>query len=467
MKNKNKYWYFPLVFLIILSIIVVVIYLALNYRSTQKIYIAGTCERFQLPNNDTCALPKLFGIHARGFDIDINAIEKANLSSGKDALTISQHTLKIQMNPSRASDQGSLLAEFTGQMGDNSILTIPKNTLITGKTVDPSQNPAFTFIIPRNNDAQLHVATEALKFTELNRLIVTQPDVPARFGQYETLQLNLVAQKSKLIQVTLNSQRDSLEKIIDIKLAKGLTFTTARPLLAISCPANNIMELINVLNPTLKIDGFDAERQPKDMPLHVLLNSDSVRLLVTDIEINKQERKWYFRIILEGMTHSILVENHELVETEFDKIVYGPPSKKGIWGLVLLAITTILVAIFKRLLDNLLEYFFPEPKKEEAKPKEGKPEEAKPDDEKPTPIFNTKVIENSSFSEAVHTIVEVVDGIAIFEGFSEEELAIVLDSKVIMAESAEGALLDLKFLSEQLPSYTIKVITNKYFIKKI
>ncbi|WP_315823880.1 hypothetical protein [Paraflavitalea speifideaquila] len=383
------------------------------------------------------------------------------MSAGKSSLALSNKELEISVNKVRHTDQTSLIAEVAGKTGEGNFLILPEGTLLSGCLMDQSNMPALEINTKKNLYAEIKVVSEQVNFKELNRLIIQDKQVIEKFSKEETFRLQVKPSGNRLVNAQFIAQPDTLPKKSVLYFNPKLpsqNITPKHTLVDFDIPTDSVFTINSCINPIIKIEGLDAPNQPKDMPIMVKIKSGGCKFAITGFDFNNEAKFWQLKLVGSGKASSILVENQELIPTQFDKIISGSLARTGLWFLVLSAVAAIIVTFFKRAIENLAEYFLPSP------PKPGEGEEPKPDS--PAAGINFKVLDNTPFQAVVETVVDVNSGICVFKNFTPAELAIPLQGKEVQATSVEEAIAQLAYLSTVLPAYTVEVTNNVYTIIK-
>jgi hypothetical protein len=460
-QKRKRYLVLSVGTLLILGILIYLLFLCFNHRVAQNIYFSGTCQGFRIPQKDSFQFPPFSRLNAHGFDVQLSTLEKAIVSTGKSTVALSNKELEISANKATQTGQTSLLAELSGRAGEKARLLLPEGTLLSGSLMDQTNLPALEMNTGKGLYTAIQVESEQINFKELNKLIIQDKTVMEKFGKEASFRLQLKPPVNRLVNAQFTAQADTLPRKSVLYFNPAIPSQNITPkhvLVNVDVPTDSVINIYSCINPLIKIQGMDAPNQPKDMPVMVSIRSSGCQFAVTGFTPNNEERSWQLKLVGSGKVSSILVENQELIPTEFDKLVSGSWAKTGLWIIILGVASFILAALFKKIIENLIEYFFPSP------PKPGEGEEP-PQDTNPAGIV-FKVLDNTSFGSVVDTIVEANNGICLLKNFSKEELAIPLKGAEVQAKSVEEGIAQLKYLSTALPDYTVQVTNNIYTVIK-
>lgn len=350
--KKPSYLILLILYVIVLCVIVLLLHTILDRRSNESVYFEGYVHSISLPEADTISIPLLSSLHLRGFDAEISQINSGILETGREKIKIPGPSISITVNDKRNTDPVSILASPGGKLGDGSVLTIPAGSRIGGDL--PNGDAGIIMIgTPRGKAASLRLQTEELRLPELNRLI-PKLEFSESLRNNESFSLDIIPSGGRLIKAEFTSLEDSNAKTARLYLRdKEKAFIPGRETIMFS--QQGLLTLTGSIDPILKVDALDAPGQPKGLPLEIKMQTTEAIVSFTALDLNEQKTSWMLKLKIKAEASSLLVENHELVQTRFEKIMNGKMSEKSIWGIGVLALTFVIVSFFKKAIERIVD----------------------------------------------------------------------------------------------------------------
>jgi hypothetical protein len=367
----RKLWVLPLSIVLGVGLLTVAIGLILDRRTPKKLDFVGACSGVVLPQETTWTLPAFGSLHLRGFGGKVQNIRGAQVRQVGEAgqwenSQIDQ--LELGPNPNRNTEQPSLVVEFKGRFGSDSSFTAPAGTLLQGAEVNPLFGPAINLAWTETENGSFSVQADQLLFPEVNRMLISNAELPAWAPATETISLVPTSKGFQMMTARFASMQGAPDEQVEADVRFQKDSGTAYLYSSQMQPSDGQfsakeLQLRGCINPTIKLNQQNAQDQPRDIPYDFLIQGKDIdlrTLSVTSPPPDSMVRplRWNLGLRFTGTVNSIKVGTAELVPTELEGLLSGSFARKGVlfavFALGLFGLTIVIKTSIERILDVLM-----------------------------------------------------------------------------------------------------------------
>lgn len=369
--NANrKRWVLPVSAVLGTALVSLGLGVVLDRRTPEQMDFVGTCSAIVLPQETTWSLPEFESLHLRGFGFSVENVDGAMVERVGDAdqsTNIAVGRLELGQNPKRNSEQPSLEVNFKGSFGADSYLSAPSGALLRGADVNPRFGPTINLSWSEASNGLFNVQADQLLFPEVNRMVVTNVQLPAWTSDAETIALTPLSRGVQMMVAHFDSIRGSAEESAEADVRFPVHQQTAN---LYSSPSNinqdqpmKELGLRNCIDPAIKFNQRDAPDQARGIGYDIVVTGKNID--IKSLAVNAPSPasagsplRWVLGLRITGVADSVKVGNAELLPTELQEILSGSSARQGVlivfFALGVLGLSVIIRISLQRILELIM-----------------------------------------------------------------------------------------------------------------